>query len=31
VLDWNTAAIDFYRGIGADVMPDWRLCRVRLR
>ena len=31
VLDWNAAAIDFYRGIGADVMPDWRLCRVRLR
>lgn len=31
VLDWNTTAIDFYRRMGADVLPDWRLCRVRLR
>jgi len=30
VLDWNAGAIDFYRRIGADVMPDWRICRVRL-
>jgi len=30
VLDWNAGAIDFYRRMGADVMPDWRLCRVRL-
>lgn len=28
VLDWNELAIGFYKGIGADVMPDWRICRV---
>lgn len=28
VLDWNEPAIGFYRRLGADVMPDWRLCRV---
>lgn len=28
VLDWNEAAIRFYEGMGADVMPDWRICRV---
>lgn len=28
VLDWNESAIAFYRGVGADVMPDWRICRV---
>ena len=28
VLDWNADAIGFYRGLGADVMPDWRICRV---
>lgn len=28
VLDWNTPAIDFYKAMGADVMPDWRICRV---
>lgn len=28
VLDWNEAAIGFYRGLGATVMPDWRVCRV---
>jgi GNAT superfamily N-acetyltransferase len=28
VLDWNEAAIRFYRGMGAAVMPDWRICRV---
>ena len=28
VLDWNEAAIRFYRGMGATVMPDWRICRV---
>ncbi|HEY2901466.1 MAG TPA: GNAT family N-acetyltransferase [Polyangia bacterium] len=31
VLDWNADAIAFYRRIGADVLPDWRLCRVRLQ
>jgi hypothetical protein len=28
VLDWNQRAIDFYRSIGAELLPDWRLCRV---
>ncbi|WP_035059218.1 GNAT family N-acetyltransferase [Andreprevotia chitinilytica] len=28
VLDWNANAIAFYQGLGATVMPDWRLCRV---
>lgn len=28
VLDWNEPAIGFYRGLGADVLPDWRICRV---
>lgn len=23
VLDWNTPAIDFYRGYGADLDPEW--------
>ncbi|MBY4897301.1 GNAT family N-acetyltransferase [Cupriavidus sp. AU9028] len=28
VLDWNTPSIEFYRAMGADVLPDWRICRV---
>jgi GNAT superfamily N-acetyltransferase len=28
VLDWNEPAINFYRRIGADVLPDWRICRM---
>lgn len=28
VLDWNRPAIDFYRSIGAEVLPDWRICRM---
>ena len=28
VLDWNQTAIDFYRGIGAVGMDEWRLQRV---
>jgi GNAT superfamily N-acetyltransferase len=28
VLDWNESAISFYKGMGATVMPDWRICRV---
>ena len=28
VLDWNAPAIAFYQGMGADVMPEWRICRV---
>jgi GNAT superfamily N-acetyltransferase len=28
VLDWNAAAIEFYRALGAAVLPDWRIVRV---
>ncbi|MEM0925322.1 MAG: GNAT family N-acetyltransferase [Planctomycetota bacterium] len=27
VLDWNQQAIDFYRSLGAEVLPDWRIVR----
>ena len=28
VLDWNANAIGFYEGLGAVVMPEWRICRI---
>lgn len=28
VLDWNEPAIAFYQKMGAQVLPDWRICRV---
>lgn len=28
VLDWNQPAIDFYRSLGAEVLPDWRIGRL---
>ena len=28
VLDWNRPSIDFYRSIGAQVLDDWRICRL---
>ena len=28
VLDWNRAAIDFYRSLGASILPDWRIVRI---
>ena len=28
VLTWNTPAIDFYRAMGAELMEEWRTCRV---
>ncbi|XP_074274085.1 GCN5-related N-acetyltransferase 8-like [Silene latifolia] len=28
VLDWNVNAIKFYEMIGADVMQEWRICRL---
>lgn len=28
VLDWNETAIAFYEQMGAQVLPDWRICRV---
>ncbi len=30
VLDWNASAIAFYRSLGAEVLPDWRICRMQL-
>jgi hypothetical protein len=27
-LDWNETAIAFYKKMGAEVLPDWRICRV---
>jgi GNAT superfamily N-acetyltransferase len=27
VLDWNTPAQRFYQGLGADLLPDWRIVR----
>ena len=28
VLDWNEPALQFYKAMGADILPDWRICRV---
>jgi GNAT superfamily N-acetyltransferase len=28
VLDWNESAITFYRKMGADILPDWKICRI---
>ncbi len=28
VLDWNAPAIAFYRSLGAEVLSDWRICRL---
>lgn len=28
VLDWNDNAIEFYEGLGATVLPDWRIVRL---
>ena len=28
VLDWNQNAIRFYEGLGATLLPDWRICRI---
>jgi len=28
VLDWNVPSIEFYRSIGAQVMDEWRICRL---
>ena len=28
VLDWNISAQTFYRNMGADILEDWRICRV---
>ncbi|MBE9139458.1 GNAT family N-acetyltransferase [Nodosilinea sp. LEGE 07088] len=28
VLDWNTPAIAFYESMGAEIKPEWQICRV---
>lgn len=28
VLDWNAPSIAFYKSIGAQVMDDWKICRL---
>jgi GNAT superfamily N-acetyltransferase len=28
VLDWNEPSIEFYKRLGAAVLPDWRICRM---
>ena len=28
VLSWNQSAIDFYQTLGAEVLRDWRVCRL---
>ncbi len=28
VLDWNVPSIEFYRAAGAEVLADWRICRM---
>ena len=28
VLDWNELAIGVYRGVGAELLEDWRICRL---
>ena len=28
VLDWNAPAIEFYRSLGAELMGEWRICRL---
>jgi len=28
VLDSNKSAISFYQSMGAEILPDWRICRI---
>ena len=28
VLDWNTPSIDFYKSLGAAILPEWHLVRM---
>jgi hypothetical protein len=28
VLDWNRPALNFYEGLGATVLDNWRICRL---
>jgi hypothetical protein len=29
VLDWNTPSIEFYKSLGAVLMPEWVNCRLQ--
>ena len=29
VLNWNEKAIGFYQGMGATVLEEWKVCRLR--
>ncbi|HUN98490.1 MAG TPA: GNAT family N-acetyltransferase [Bradyrhizobium sp.] len=29
VLDWNTPSINFYKSLGAEMMDEWKLCKVK--
>lgn len=31
VLDWNTLAINFYKKLEAEILEEWRLCRLEER
>jgi diamine N-acetyltransferase len=28
VLDWNTPSINFYKSLGAEMMEEWKMCKV---
>ena len=28
VLDWNAPSIAFYKSIGAQIMDEWKICRL---
>jgi GNAT superfamily N-acetyltransferase len=28
VLEWNQNAIEFYQSLGANVLPEWQICRM---
>jgi GNAT superfamily N-acetyltransferase len=30
VLDWNQSATDFYRAYGANLLDEWRICRMSI-
>jgi GNAT superfamily N-acetyltransferase len=29
VLDWNTPSIAFYQSLGAEMIDEWKLCRIK--
>lgn len=28
VLDWNESAIEFYKNLGAEILDEWKICRI---